>query len=56
MAKKQVFGTEAQKKREQHRKMAKVIVSQHNGRGKFSYKEAIISQDDVKDFIAKNKD
>jgi len=55
MAKKQAFGVEAKKLREKHRKMAKVIVSQHKGRGKYSYKEAIIEQDAVKDFIAKNK-
>lgn len=55
MAKKQAFGVEAKKIREKHRKMAKVIVSQNKGRGKYSYKEAIIEQDAVKDFIAENK-
>lgn len=55
MAKKQAFGEEAQQLKAAHRKMAKVIISTKTGRGKFAYKEAMVEQNDVKDFIQKNK-
>lgn len=55
MAKKQAFGTEAQQLKAAHRKMAKVIISSKNDRGKYSFKESIIEQDDVKQFLAENK-
>lgn len=55
MAKKQVFGDEAKTLKSAHRKMAKVIISTKNARGQFSYKERMIDQDSVSDFIKKNK-
>ncbi|MEX0995179.1 MAG: DUF4295 family protein [Balneolaceae bacterium] len=55
MAKKQIFGKEAQNLKAAHRKMAKVIISTKTGRGKFAYKEAMVDQDSVRDFIQKNK-
>lgn len=55
MAKKQVFGEEAKSIRGTHRKMAKVIISSRNERGKFSYKETMVDQDSVTDYIQKNK-
>jgi hypothetical protein len=55
MAKKQVFGDEAKSLKSAHRKMAKVIISTKNARGKYSYKETMIDQDSVSDFIQKNK-
>lgn len=55
MAKKQVFGEEAKSLRFAHRKMAKVIISNKNDRGKYSFKETMIDQDTVEEFIQKNK-
>lgn len=55
MAKKQVFGDEAKSLKSAHRKMAKVIISSKNSRGKYSYKETMIDQESVSDFIQKNK-
>lgn len=55
MAKKQVFGEEAKSLRENQRKMAKVIISTKNNRGKYSYRETMMDQDKVNDFISKNK-
>lgn len=55
MAKKQVFGEEAKSLRFAHRKMAKVIISNKNDRGKYSFKETMINQDSVEEFIQKNK-
>jgi len=56
MAKKQTFGTEALEQKAAHRRMAKVIVATKRGNNKYGYKEAIIDQDDVQDFIQKNRD
>ncbi|MEX2586212.1 MAG: DUF4295 family protein [Balneolaceae bacterium] len=55
MAKKQAFGEQAQHMRESHRKMAKVIIATRNNKGKFSYKEAMVDQENAKDFIQQNK-
>jgi hypothetical protein len=55
MAKKQAFGADAQSLKAAHRKMAKVIIATKNERGKFAYKEAMVDQDQAKDFIQKNK-
>ena len=55
MAKKQVFGSEALAARASARKMAKVVISTKNEKGKYSYQETMVDQDNVKDFIAKNK-
>lgn len=56
MAKKQTFGAEALSKKGTHRRMAKVIVATKTANNKYGYKEAIIDQDDVKDFIKENKE
>ncbi|MDR8391305.1 DUF4295 domain-containing protein [Aliifodinibius sp. S!AR15-10] len=56
MAKKQVFGEEAQKLKGSHRKMAKVIISTKSTRGKYAFKEAMIDEDEVRDFISQNKE
>ena len=55
MAKKQVFGEEAKSLRESQRKMAKVIIATKNERGKYAYKETMMDQDKVTDFISKHK-
>jgi len=55
MAKKQVFGSEALQQKASARRMAKVILSTKNESGKYSYREVMIDQDNVKDFIDKNK-
>jgi len=55
MAKKQTFGEEAAKRKGTHRKMAKVIISTKSSRNKYAFKEAMIDQDDVRDFINENK-
>ena len=55
MAKKQAFGSEALQQKAAHRRMAKVVISTKNKNGKFSYKEAVIDQDQVKDFIQNNR-
>lgn len=56
MAKKQVFGTGAQGKNEADRRMVKVIVAKKTANNKFGYKEAIVEQDEVQDFIKANKE
>jgi hypothetical protein len=55
MAKKQVFGDEALALKLSQRKMAKVIVPRPNGKGGFTYSEAIMDQDKVKEYLAKVK-
>jgi hypothetical protein len=35
--------------------MAKVIIATKNNRGKFAYKETMIDQDDVTEYIKKNR-
>ena len=55
MAKKQVFGEEAKSLKSRHRKMAKVIISTKNERGKYAFKETIIDQEDVSEYIKNNK-
>lgn len=56
MAKKQTFGKEALEQKAAHRRMAKVIVAQKTANNKYSYKEAMVDQDDVQTFIQENKD
>jgi len=51
MAKKQTFGTEALERKAAHRKMAKVIISAKSSNGKYSFKESMVDQDDVNNFI-----
>lgn len=55
MAKKQVFGEDAKSMKGSHRKMAKVIISTKNERGKYAFRERMIDQGDVNNFIQKNK-
>lgn len=51
MAKKQVHGKQAQQKKQAQKKMAKVIVSTKNDKGKHAFKETVVEQDNVKDFL-----
>lgn len=55
MAKKQAFGKEAQALKNSQRKMAKVIIAAKNERGKYAYKETMVDQDSVREFLQKNK-
>jgi hypothetical protein len=55
MAKKQVFGSEALQQKASARKMAKVVVSTKNDSGKYSYKVVMIDQENVAEFLSKNK-
>ncbi|MDX1618294.1 MAG: DUF4295 family protein [Balneolaceae bacterium] len=56
MAKKQVFGDEAQRRKGSHRKMAKVIISTKSTRGKYAFKESMVDQEEVNTFIQQNKE
>lgn len=56
MAKKQVFGEEAQKRKGSHRRMAKVIISTKSTRGKYAFKEAMVDEENVQNFISENKE
>lgn len=56
MAKKKTFGTEALEKKASDRRMAKVIVAQKTANNKYAYKEAIIDENKVQDFIKENKE
>ncbi len=56
MAKKQTFGKEAQEKKAAHRRMAKVIVAKKTDSNNYAYKEAIIDEDEVQNFIKENRD
>ncbi len=55
MAKKQTFGTGGTGK-SADRRMAKVIVAKKTANNKYGYKEAIIEQGEVQDFIKANKE
>lgn len=55
MAKKNVFGSEAQKKKGTHRRMAKVIISTKSSGTHFAFKEAMVEQDQVNDYIKERK-
>ncbi|MEX2656342.1 MAG: DUF4295 domain-containing protein [Balneolales bacterium] len=55
MAKKQVFGEQVLVAKAAQRKMAKVILSKKSARGKIAFHEATIDQDQVKEYISKNK-
>lgn len=55
MAKKQVFGSEALQAKASARRMAKVVISTKNDKGKFAYREVMVDQDNVKEFIQNNK-
>jgi len=56
MAKKKTFGTDAKESQSGDRRMAKVIVAQKTERNNYAYKEAIIDEDEVQNFIQENKD
>jgi hypothetical protein len=56
MAKKKTFGTEGDSGSNTDRRMAKVIVATKTSNNKYGYKEAIIDQDNVQDFIKENKE
>lgn len=56
MAKKQSFGEQALKQKAAHRKMAKVIISTKSPRGKVAFRESMIDQEDVREFIQENKE
>lgn len=55
MAKKQTFGTEG-KKSSGDRRMAKVIVAKKTDREKYAYKEAMVEEGDVQNFIKDNRE
>lgn len=55
MAKKKTFGTKEEQASDNQRK-AKVIVAQKTANNKYGYKEAIIDEEKVQEFINKNKD
>lgn len=55
MAKKQAFGEQAKQAKASHRKMAKVIISTKNNKGKYAYKEIMMDQDDVNEYIKNHK-
>ncbi|MGM0738076.1 MAG: DUF4295 family protein [Bacteroidota bacterium] len=55
MAKKQVFGEAVIAARASQRKMAKVILSKKSSKGKVVFQESTMEQEQVKDFIARNK-
>lgn len=55
MAKQQTFGDTALQKKLAARKMAKVIISEKNAKGTFSYRETTVDVDKVQDFISSNK-
>lgn len=55
MAKKQVFGADALQAKMSAKRMAKVVISTKNDSGKYSYREAMVEQENVQSFIKKNK-
>jgi hypothetical protein len=56
MAKKKTFGTEGQDQKADKNRMAKVIVAHKTPSNNYAYKEAIIQEDEVQNFIQENKD
>lgn len=48
-------GLEALKAKAAQRKMAKVIISTKNDKGKYAYKEVMVDQENVQEFIQQNK-
>jgi len=55
MAKKQAFGSEALQQKAAHRKMAKVIISTKVGNGKYAFRESMVDQENVQQFITEKK-
>jgi hypothetical protein len=56
MAKKQTFGSEALAAKAAARKMAKVVIANRNDKGKYAFNEAMIDQENVNEYISKNKE
>ncbi|MEX0780068.1 MAG: DUF4295 family protein [Balneolales bacterium] len=56
MAKKQSFGDKVAAAKASQRKMAKVIMSHKTQKGSFSFRETIMDQESVKDYITTNRD
>lgn len=56
MAKKQAFGEEAAQRKGTHRRMAKVIISTKTTRNKYAFKEAMVDQDSVQEFIKEKQE
>lgn len=57
MSKKKTFGTKGDEVKDtSNRRMAKVIVATKTTNDKYGYKEAIIDEENVQDFIAENKE
>lgn len=55
MAKKQAFGEDAQAMKASHRKMAKVVIAKKGDHGKYNFRESMMDQESVTEFIQKNK-
>lgn len=55
MAKNKTFGTKGEAGSKADRRMAKVIVATPTDHNKYAYKEAMIDEEDVQDFIKENK-
>lgn len=55
MAKKKTFGTDDQPQAGGPKRRAKVIVATKTANNKFGYKEAMVDQDDVQDFIKEHR-
>lgn len=55
MAKKQAFGTDVAAAKASQKRMVKVVISNKNASGKYSYGELMVEQDHVNDFIKAKK-
>lgn len=55
MAKNKTFGTDDQASEGGQKRRAKVIVATKTANNKYGYKEAMVDQDDVQDFIKENR-
>ncbi len=55
MAKKQIYGEQVLAAKATQRKMVKVILSKKSEKGKVAFHESTMEQDQVKDFIARQK-
>lgn len=53
MAKKQVFGEKVLAAKAAQRKMAKVIISRKTSRGKVSFQESILEQNQVSEYLSR---
>jgi hypothetical protein len=55
MAKKKSFGESGDQQKSDSGPMAKVIISKKMGNNIYAYKEAMVRENNVKDFISENK-